>query len=157
MRKNNVLPILILVLSINFLSLGLMMLRQKGCSCNCPQIQECKKEIVEKITPAQGSVIKSSGPNEPIFLYGMIKKEEIPEELDLGDYWYWLYFAKPHLLVNNASGVPMYVDKIQLNAPQNTDIYVIDDFIDINVEVYGYQTWGYAESSVFQAEAIREY
>ncbi|MBW6441403.1 hypothetical protein K0B04_00640, partial [Patescibacteria group bacterium] len=85
-----------------------------------------------------------------------IKKEDIPEELELGDDWYWLYFNEPHLLVNNSLGIPIYIDKMQLNPPMD-DFYDIDEFLNTDVEVYGYQTWGYAESSVFQIEAIRKY
>jgi hypothetical protein len=86
-----------------------------------------------------------------------LKKESIPAELELGEYWYWIYFEKPVLLVNSASGVPTYVDKMQLIPSENEDFYNLENFVDKRVEVYGYQTWGYAESSVFQVEAIREY
>ena len=61
------------------------------------------------------------------------------------------------LLVNNASGVPTYIDKMQLIPSENEDFYNLESFVDKRVEVYGYQTSGYAESSVFQVEAIREY
>jgi len=46
---------------------------------------------------------------------------------------------------------------MQLIPSENEDFYNLENFVDKRVEVYGYQTWGYAESSVFQVEAIREY
>lgn len=101
-------------------------------------------------------VIKFKGEDNLISLTGILKKEEIPEELMLGDYWYWIYFDEPHLLEHNASGVPVYVNEIQVFPPEADYFYNIDDFKDKKVLVHGYQTWGYAESSVFQIVAIKE-
>lgn len=158
MRKNNILPILIIVLSINFLSLGLMMLNDK--SCNCPIIEDKPEKIVEKESisvPEKSVVMDTIGQQSQFFLYGKLKKEPIPEEMELGDFWYWIYFDEPHLLVVTALGIPQYVDKLQLNPPQYEDYYEIEDFIDEEVEIYGYLTSGYTESTVFQITAIRKY
>ncbi|MFA6981980.1 MAG: hypothetical protein WC243_03090 [Patescibacteria group bacterium] len=108
-------------------------------------------------TPEQGvtRVIEGVGEESTVFLEGTIRKEAIPRELELGDYWYWIYFDTPVLQKNNASGVPLYIDKMQLNPPIEKDFYNIEDFVDKSVEVYGYQTWGYAESSVFQILSLR--
>ena len=138
-----------------FLSLGFYALKKKGEE-KPPVIELPKNDIVEDVNK-ETAVIDSVGQENKIFLYGTLKKETVPVELELGEYWYWLYFDEPHLLVNNASGVPLYIDKIQVNPPESLDIYNLDDFTDKKVELYGYQTWGYAESSVFQTMSIREY
>ncbi|HXK52841.1 hypothetical protein H6802_00305 [Candidatus Nomurabacteria bacterium] len=104
----------------------------------------------------QDRVIEFTGEDNPIFLQGTLKKENIPDELELGDYWYWIYFEEPYLLMNNASGLPLYIDKIQVLRPNSKDFYDLEKYIDKKVEIHGYQTWGYSESSVFQAIAIRE-
>ena len=159
MRKNNILPILIIVLSINFLSLGLMMLNDKGC--NCPVIEDKGEKAVEKESvapiPAKSVVIGTTEQQSHFFLYGKLKKEPIPEEIELGDFWYWVYFDEPHLLVDNALGVPQYVDKLEVYPPQYEDYYEIEEFIDEKVEIYGYLISGYAEDTVFQITAIRKY
>jgi hypothetical protein len=155
MKRNNLALLIIVLLSVAFLSLGFLILNDKDVKC--PPVQECEECVCEEDKKETTNVINSVGANNPTFLYGVIEKEEIPEELELGDYWYWMYFEKPLLLVNNASGSPMYVDKIQLTPPENKDFYDIEGFVGKKVEAYGYQTWGYAESSVFQVSAIREY
>ncbi len=155
MKRNNSAFIVIVVLCVLFLALGFYALIQRNNAC--PPVKECEKCVVEESSKDESRVIDSVGQNNKIFLYGNLKKEAIPEELQLGEYWYWLYFEEPHFLVNNASGVPMYIEKIQVNPSENVDFYNIDEFIDKKVEIYGYQTWGYAESSVFQTVSIREY
>ncbi len=84
---------------------------------------------------------------------GTLKKEAIPAELELGDYWYWLYFDEPYLLEENASGIPMDVDKLQVNPPSR-EIEGMDVFDGQHVEIKGNLTWGYAESTVIGAEEI---
>lgn len=91
--------------------------------------------------------------SEIIQVKGTIKKEKIPVELELGDYWYWLYFDEPYLLRNNAVGVPIYIDKIELTNPES-DFYKLSDYIDKHILLAAKQTWGYAESSVFEPVAI---
>ena len=155
MKRNNLALLIIIFLSIGFLYLGFSAL--KSNEKVCPPLKECEECICEESTKETAQVINAVGANNPVFVYGSLKKEEIPQELELGNYWYWLYFENPLLLVNNASGVPMYVDKIQVLPPQSVEIYDLENFLDKDVELYGYQTWGYAESSVFQINAIREY
>ncbi len=147
---------MIVVLSINFFTLGLLMLRQRSCSCpKCPTQEE---KIVEKVVRAEGKVIKSSGPEESIFLYGLLKREKIPEDLDMGEYRYTLHFSEPHLLLQSSSGGPKYIEDIQLNVSEDTVFYYkIEDLVGKDVEVYGFKTYGLAETDVFQIEAIREY
>lgn len=158
MKRNNLALLIIVLLSVAFLSLGFLTLNQRDVKC--PLAQKCEECVCEKEEKEEKdgltNIIKSVGANNPTFLYGLIEKEEIPEELELGDYWYWMYFEKPLLLVNNATGSPIYVDKIQVLPPENKDFYDIESFVGKKVEVYGYQTWGYAESSVFQVSAIKE-
>lgn len=161
MKKNNTAFILIVLLSLCFLCLGFSLLKvmevgYKRCIPSrtsgynsCPVVAD----TVEIPTIA----IEAVGQGNELFLYGDLKKESIPAELELGEYWYWIYFEKPVLLVNSASGVPTYIDKMQLIPSENEDFYNLESFVDKRVEVYGYQTSGYAESSVFQVEAIREY
>ncbi len=155
MKRNDIALLIIIFLSVGFLYLGFSTL--KSNEKTCPPPVKCDECICEKNVNEQTQVIKAVGENNSVFIYGTLKKEEIPQELELGDYWYWLYFEKPLLLVNNASGVPMYIDKIQVLPPQSPELYDVEEFLDKNVELYGYQTWGYAESSVFQINAIKDY
>lgn len=83
------------------------------------------------------------------YFTGTIKKEKIPLELELGDYWYWLYFDEPYLLEQNAAGFPMNVDKIEIYPYTE-----IETFIDKHVTIYGYFSGGYAESTVIIAKKI---
>ena len=155
MKRNNFSFLIIILLSASFLYLGFLALRSNEKSCPVPK--KCEECVCDENVKEQAQIIKATGENNPTFIYGTLKEEGIPEELELGEYWYWLYFDKPLLLVNNASGVPMYIEKIQVLPPQDTDIYDMKKFLDKEVELYGYQTWGYVESSVFQVSAIREY
>lgn len=89
---------------------------------------------------------------EKIIVRGKIVKEKIPPELELGDYWYWIYLDKPFLLENNASGEPAYVDKLEVwgDAPN------LDTLLNKAVEIKGTLTWGYAESNVIEIESVTE-
>lgn len=96
---------------------------------------------------------------EKFTVRGTLKKEAIPEELQLGDYWYWLYFDEPYLLQGSALGYSTYVDKLQVLPPNRAPEvpnkeYDMDKHDGKRVEIYGYQSWGYAESSLIQAIAI---
>lgn len=155
MKRNDIALLIIILLSVGFLYLGFSAL--KSNEKVCPPLIECEECICEENAKEETQVIDAVGANNSVFIYGTLKKEEIPQELELGEYWYWMYFEKPLLIVNNSSGVPMYVDKIQVLPPQSNDIYDVEQFLDKEVELYGYQTWGYAESSVFQINSIREY
>lgn len=114
-----------------------------------------KPMVNVKIDKEDDKIINAVGEANKYILEGIVRKERIPAEMELGEYWYWLYFDEPYLLVNNAMGKPMYIDKIQLNPPEDSS-YNLEDYVDLNVEVFGYQTWGYAESSVFQAITLRK-
>jgi len=124
------------------------------------KMQEESKNRITQVSVAQDDAKEAS--QEQIEQYtpdtftvrGVIKKEKIPEELELGEDWYWIYFDEPYLLKNNASGWPQYIDKLQLVPPQDTAFYKIDDYLDSPVEIYGYNSWGYAESSVIQIISI---
>ena len=124
------------------------------------KMQEESKNRITQVSVAQDDAKEAS--QEQIEQYtpdtftvrGVIKKEKIPEELELGEDWYWIYFDEPYLLKNNASGWPQYIDKLQLVPPQDTAFYKIDDYLDSPVEIYGYNSWGYAESSVIQVISI---
>lgn len=103
-------------------------------------------ETLDGINPVEAPVISET-------FVGTLKKEQIPAELELGDYWYWLYFDEPYLLEDNARGIPMNVDKLQVNPPAR-EVEGMDVFDGQHVEIRGNITWGYAESSVIQAEEI---
>jgi len=121
-------------------------------------IFQLKSEITTKETTPKSTnsiVIGSVDENETQFLTGTLKKEKIPVELDLGDYWYWLYFDNSALLLNNAMGYPLYIDKIQVVLGEAKDLYSLDEFDGKKVEVFGKQSWGYAESSIFEVYAIK--
>jgi hypothetical protein len=160
MKKDNTAFLIIVLLSICFLCLGFSLLKVMEVGyrkCSYTKVSGCNSCPIADKVENPTIAIKSVGKGNELFLYGNLKKESVPAELELGEYWYWLYFEKPILVVNNASGVPIYADKIQLVSPENSELYNLDSFADKRVEVYGYQTSGYAESSVFQVEAIREY
>ena len=124
------------------------------------KMQEESKNRITQVSVAQDDAKEAS--QEQIEQYtpdtftvrGVIKKEKIPEELELGEDWYWIYFDEPYLLKNNASGWPQYIDKLQIFQPNDTAFYKIDDYLDSPVEIYGYNSWGYAESSVIQVISI---
>ena len=103
-------------------------------------------ETVDDVTPVETPVALET-------FVGTLKKEAIPAELDLGDYWYWLYFDEPYLLEENARGIPMDVDKLQVNPPAR-EVEGMDVFDGQHVEIKGNLTWGYAESTVIGAEEI---
>lgn len=129
------------------------------------------KTLEQKITKIETSLIsslvaepvaQSPEPKEEFteqyknykYFTGTIKKEKIPLELELGDYWYWLYFDEPYLLEENAAGFPMNVEKLQISFAENTSNDKIEEFTDKHVTVQGYLTWGFAESTVIAAESI---
>jgi hypothetical protein len=99
---------------------------------------------------------RSDNPQKTIKVRGMVKKEQIPVELELGEYWYWLYFNEPFLLEENATGVPVSIDKIQVLPPWDNESFNIDNFLNIQVEIDGTLNWGYAESKVLQIITLTE-
>jgi hypothetical protein len=84
---------------------------------------------------------------------GTIKKEKSPVEMDLGEYWLWIYMEEPLLVEDNAQGRPMNFDKIQITSPV-PELLNLENFLDKKVEVSGNIGWGYAESNVFNAISI---
>jgi hypothetical protein len=137
------------------------MLGRYDCECyvvkkeNLESIEE-KEEIIKDIID-ETKVIDGIGEQNAFFLYGTLKKEPIPEEMDLGDFWYWIHFDQPHLITVGASGVPQYINKLQVYPTEFEEIYNLEEFENEKVEIYGYLTSGYAESNVFQITAIRKY
>ncbi len=115
------------------------------------QIVGDAKSLEEKVTTPETTVPENE--QALVTFTGTLRKEEIPAELELGDYWYWIYFDEPYTLEQNAAGFPMDIDKIQVNPPQREEMGM-DTFDGKHVEIKGYITWGYAESSVIQAEEI---
>jgi hypothetical protein len=161
MNKNKILPILIVVLSLDFLALGLLMLQKYDCNCSVVEKKEehvnVETEDAPKDLSSKSVVVEGIGQQNSFFLYGTVKKEPIPEEMELGDFWYWIYFDEPHLLTVSASGVPQYIEKLQVNPTEFEEMYNLEEFLNERVEIYGYLTSGYAESNVFQITAIRKY
>jgi hypothetical protein len=86
--------------------------------------------------------------------YGTMVKERIPQELDLGEYWYRLYFNEPYYLEDNASGTPQYVNSLQVILPPESSEDDYPFYEGAQVMIGGYLSWGYAESRVIQAEKI---
>ena len=84
---------------------------------------------------------------------GIIKKEMIPEDLDLGEYWYWLYLDTPFILENNAMGKPYDIQKIQIVPAEGSSID-FEEFLDRKVEASGNIGWGYAESNIFNCVSV---
>lgn len=81
---------------------------------------------------------------------GVIKREKIPEDLDIGDYWNILYFEKPFLLEDNSSGKPMFINKIEVGYLQQ-----LDEYLNKQVEITGALGWGYAESRTLSIKLIK--
>ncbi|HLB51810.1 hypothetical protein A3F07_04725 [candidate division WWE3 bacterium RIFCSPHIGHO2_12_FULL_38_15] len=115
------------------------------------QVPEVQNKAEEPLQEETDSFIQ-----DKFTVRGVIRKEKIPAELELGEYWYWINFEEPYLLKDNASGWPQYIDKIQLFPPQDTSFYKLDDYLNKHVEIYGYNSWGYAESSVIQVISMTE-
>ena len=128
----------------NFFYLRNLENRLRGIEAN---LQTTEKEVViDDVEIEETPVVFKT-------FVGTLKKEAIPVELELGDFWYWLYFDEPYLLEQNARGIPMDVDKLQVNPPAR-EVEGMDVFDGQHVEIQGSITWGYAESSVIQAEEI---
>jgi hypothetical protein len=89
------------------------------------------------------------------YFTGTLKKEEIPAELELGDYWYWLYLDKPQLIENSTGVGPLYTEKLEVYPPEHS-LTNIDEYIDLEVEIAGYLDWGYSESRVIKTQDIAQ-
>jgi hypothetical protein len=111
-----------------------------------------------KPVPAEN---EASSP-ERISESGVIKKERIPEDLELGEYWYWFYFEEPHLLTENSSGEPVLIDKLQIISYQafgqsgKVD-RVLEKYLNRKMMIEGEFSWGYAESRIIIADGFREW
>jgi hypothetical protein len=92
---------------------------------------------------------------EIVTFRGLLVKEKIPEELALGDEWYWFYFDEPYLNLQSASGGSVFEEKLQAVPSQHLG-KDLDDFIGKRVEVAAYMSWGYAESNTVVIIAIAE-
>jgi hypothetical protein len=115
-----------------------------------------KTTIIQPTAPINTEKdISKDKPLTSLVFKGILKKEKIPVELELGNTWYWMYFDKPFLLENNASGRPQYMDKLQVIPSQNNTIS-IDKLLGKHIQIKGNLTWGYAESNVIQIESISE-
>ncbi|AHB40233.1 MAG: hypothetical protein ACD_24C00158G0002 [uncultured bacterium] len=103
-------------------------------------------EAIDNVAPVENPVALET-------FVGTLKKEPIPKELDLGDYWYIIYFDEPYFLELNARGVPMDVNRLEVYPPEREE-QGMDAFDGQHVEIKGSLTWGYAESRVIQAEEM---
>jgi hypothetical protein len=112
------------------------------------------KEPTEQIGVFPETTVGQSDTSlERIVVKGIIKKEKIPRELELGDYWYWVYFDSPLYVTNNASGEPGYVSKLEVYPPKDNQLF--ETFLNTHVEIDGSWTGGYAESSVIQINSLK--
>lgn len=116
---------------------------------NFIQIREIKTNI-------KGMVYDSLTPdNTPYMAYdaveytGVIKKEKIPEEYALGDYWYIFYFDKPQII--ETAGGDMMRDSLQIQA---STIDSLEGHLDKKVTVKGRLSYGYAESRIILVDEI---
>ena len=116
------------------------------------QIKALQTSPIYQIPPISPTPI--NGNSETIVVKGKIVKEQIPKELDLGEYWYWMYFDSPFLLQENASGIPQRVTKLEVSPPADMNEYQFEQYLNSPVEILGDLTWGYAESSVIQVHSI---
>lgn len=111
--------------------------------------ESCTNKISDKLAPPE------SNKNGLIIFRGIIRKDKIPAELQLGDYFTMIYFDEPYLLEDNASGKPVYMKSMQVNEPVDGSAKV-SDYTGKHVEILGTLTWGYAESRVVQTVSITE-
>jgi hypothetical protein len=92
--------------------------------------------------------------SKPTFtVKGTVRKEVIPEELELGEYWYWFYFDDPYLLVENAVGYPLFIEKLQITDSIYSN-FKIEEYINKHVILNFQLGAGYAESTVMEPIAI---
>jgi hypothetical protein len=119
-----------------------------------------KKTISSLYSPCVNNVSDKSVSPKPdekglITFRGIIRKDKIPAELQLGDYSMMIYFDEPYLLEDNAFGKPVYINSMQVYDPVDGRAK-LNDFVSKHVEIFGTLTWGYAESRVIQAVSITE-
>ncbi len=147
-----VISLLLSILILSFYIYRIVKYQDTKINTSTKEVKELKDNDIQPLQKDEASIY------DYVTLRGIIKKEPIPPELELGDYWYWFYFDEPYLLKNNARGIPLYIEKIEVFPAerQHKGIYDIDEFLDAKVEIYGYQTWGYAESSVIQILSIAQ-
>jgi hypothetical protein len=88
---------------------------------------------------------------EQITYEGVIRKEEIPEEYALGEYWYIFYFDKPQI-IQTAAG-DREVTNLEIQA---STIDSFDGYLDKQVQIKGRLSWGYAESRIILADEVNE-
>lgn len=91
--------------------------------------------------------------SDEISLTGQLKIERIPAELELREYWYWLYLDNPYNLEDNSSGKPQSIKKIQIITDIQQDEEsgkngYLDSFVDQKVTATGSFSSGYSESTV---------
>ena len=140
----------------------------KSVEKTCPIPKECEKCVVKTDKTPDSVIIKAVGVNNPMFLHGKLIKEALPskeliEENTVNDevedkeikYVYFLEFERQHLLVNNSKGAPVYINKIQLTPPVNDELYDVEDFVEKEVEIYGYQVPVLTGDAVFQMLSVK--
>ncbi len=86
---------------------------------------------------------------EPVSYSGVIMKERIPEEYELGDYWYNFYFDEPQLIETVAGKMKLSYVQIQAST-----IDSLDEYLDMDVVVVGRLGYGYAESRVILVDKV---
>lgn len=80
---------------------------------------------------------------------GVILKEKIPEDYELGDYWYNFYFDEPQVIETAAGRMKQSYVQIQAS-----EIESLDPYVGMNVTVFGRLSYGYAESRIILADEI---
>jgi hypothetical protein len=109
-------------------------------------------------TVAPTPTISVEAPNEILKFRGVVKSDPAyAKENDLPGDWYWLVFDEPYLLKENATGIPMYMNELQIYPIEkgvNIMNKTLSDFEGTHVEVAGHLGWGYAESKIIEPVAI---
>lgn len=86
---------------------------------------------------------------QPVSYSGVIKKEKIPEEYALGDYWYVFYFDTPQLL---ESGMGQQYEKTII--VQASTIDSLEPYLNLEVTIEGRLSTGYAESPMVLIDRV---
>ena len=86
---------------------------------------------------------------EPVTFSGVIKKENIPAEYQLGEFWYVFYFDTPQLIESGEGET--YKDSLVIQA---STIDSLEPYLEKNVTVNGRLTWGVAETRMILADEV---
>ncbi|MBD3366053.1 hypothetical protein GF360_01780 [candidate division WWE3 bacterium] len=84
---------------------------------------------------------------------GILKKERIPEELQLGDYWYQLYLNKAIQPITASGNKDTKLNKLEVYLPEDLNKNA-NSYLNVPIQIEGELSWGYAESRIIKAEKL---